>query len=119
MRFQCMLLALLATPATWADIDPGTGLVIAPGYQQVKAQCTVCHSGRLVAQNRADRDGWRQMIRWMQDSQGLWPLGEAEATILDYLAENYGPLPGGRRAPLNVTFQERTEPSTDDREQER
>jgi hypothetical protein len=58
-----------------------------------------------VAQNRADRDGWLQMIRWMQDTQNLWPLGEAEPVILDYLAENYGPLPRGRRAPLEVSFE--------------
>lgn len=88
-----------------AKTDPTTGLVIAPGFEQVKAQCTACHSGRLVAQNRADRDGWLQMIRWMQDTQNLWPLGEAEPVILDYLAENYGPLPRGRRAPLDVSFE--------------
>jgi hypothetical protein len=99
-----LMLALIPLELPAAEIDPATGLVIAPGYQQVKAQCTACHSGRLVAQNRADRDGWRQMIRWMQDSQNLWPLGEAEPVILDYLAANYGPLPRGRRAPLSVTF---------------
>ena len=62
--------------------------------------CTVCHGARLVMQNRADRGGWLSMIRWMQETQGLWPLGDAEAPILDYLAEHYGPQPAGRRAPL-------------------
>jgi hypothetical protein len=100
-----MLCALIQAPQLHAATDPTTGLVIAPGYEQVKAQCTTCHSGRLVAQNRADRDGWLQMIRWMQDTQNLWPLGEAEPVILDYLAENYGPLPRGRRAPLEVSFE--------------
>jgi hypothetical protein len=87
-----------------AETDPVTGLVIAPGFEQVRAQCTVCHSGRLVSQNRADRDGWLRMIRWMQETQGLWPLGDAEAVILDYLADNYAPRPRGRRAPLKVNF---------------
>lgn len=91
-------------PALASEIDPGTGLVIAPGFDQVKAQCTICHSGRLVAQNRANRAGWLKMIRWMQESQGLWPLGDAEVTILDYLETHYGPRPSGRRAPLDVTF---------------
>ena len=101
---HAVLASLLFAGSTHAATDPTSGLEIADGYQQVKAQCTVCHSGRLVAQNRADRDGWVQMIRWMQETQGLWPLGDAEPEILDYLAENYGPLPRGRRLPLKVTF---------------
>lgn len=104
-RVLTPFLLLASAHAFAADTDPATGLVIAPGYEQVKAQCTACHSGRLVAQNRADRDGWLQMIRWMQATQNLWPLGEAEAPILDYLATHYGPLPRGRRAPLDVTFE--------------
>ncbi len=99
-----LLTSLLLLQPAQAETDPQTGLVIADGYPQVKTQCTICHSGRLVAQNRADRDGWLQMIRWMQQTQGLWPLGEAEDEILDYLATNYGPLPAGRRAPLQVSF---------------
>ena len=35
------------------------------------------------------------MIRWMQETQGLWPLGEDEDRVLNYLAANYGPLIGG------------------------
>ena len=99
-----VLAASLLAATSLAETDPSSGLVIAPGYEQVKAQCTVCHSGRLVAQNRADRDGWRDMIRWMQNTQGLWPLGDAEAAILDYLATHYGPVARGRRAPLAVEF---------------
>lgn len=45
------------------------------------------------------------MIRWMQETQGLWPLGDAESAILEYLSVNYGPLPRGRRAPLDVSFE--------------
>lgn len=77
-----------------------TGLIVAEGFETVRAQCTACHSGKLVAQNRATREGWEEMIRWMQKSQGLWPLGENEPVILDYLATNYGPQETGRRANL-------------------
>ena len=105
-RIPCLVVALICGASSHAATDPDSGLVIAPGFEQVKAQCTACHSGRLVAQNRADRDGWVQMIRWMQDTQGLWPLGEAEEEILDYLATNYPPLPRGRRMPLRVTFEQ-------------
>jgi hypothetical protein len=103
---HCLLLLLLGLPAAAREVDPDTGLVIAPGYEQVRAQCTICHSARLVTQNRANRAGWLQMIRWMQESQGLWPLGDAEPLILDYLEQNYGPRAQGRRAPLVVTFDE-------------
>ncbi len=87
-----------------AAVD-ANGLVIATGYEQVRAQCSACHSLKLVTQNRSDRDGWLQMIRWMQDSQGLWPLGDNEPIILDYLAEHFGPIATGRRKPLEVTFE--------------
>ena len=51
-------------------------LIDGEGVQIVNAQCGACHSLALVAQNRADRAGWRALIRWMQDEHGLWPLGE-------------------------------------------
>lgn len=77
-----------------------TGLIIAEGFETVRATCTACHSGKLVAQNRATRTGWKEMITWMQETQGLWALGENEPIILDYLATNYGPEETGRRANL-------------------
>ena len=70
----------------------------------VSVQCTVCHSARLITQNRADRDGWLAMIRWMQEKQGLWPLGDQEDAVLDYLAANYGARPAGRRRSLPLAL---------------
>lgn len=83
-------------------IHLGTGLIVAEGFEVVRANCTVCHSGHLVAQNRATREGWQEMIRWMQRTQGLWELGDKEAAILDYLAANYAPQELGRRANLDL-----------------
>src|SRR5690606_24376567 len=82
------------------SIHVATGLKVAQGFDIVRSQCTVCHSGKLVAQNRATRDGWETMIRWMQQTQGLWPLGANEPIILDYLATNYGAQESGRRPNL-------------------
>ena len=104
-----ILLLLLAAPGFAEDkeTDKETGLIIAPGFEQVKETCTVCHSPMLITQNKADRDGWLEMIRWMQDKQGLWDLEpDVENTILDYLAANYGPTAASRRAPLEVQFPE-------------
>lgn len=81
--------------------DLETGLLAGEGLQQVKANCTACHSSALILQNRFTREVWHEKIVWMQETQGLWPLGENESIILDYLAENYAPeAPRGRRVPL-------------------
>jgi hypothetical protein len=83
--------------------DPATGLVMDENWQIVAAHCGACHSTRLVTQNRGSRETWLHMIRWMQDSQGLWPFNEpTEQMLLDYLEKNYGPLAASRRQPLSA-----------------
>ena len=103
MPYLAVLLLMLALPAYSAEIDEASGLVIDEGFVKVRSHCGACHSTRLVTQNRADRDGWLQMIRWMQDSQGLWSLDQDEDLVLDYLARHYGPVTTGRRKPLQPT----------------
>ena len=101
MRFALLMVLFFSVIVVQgSEIDTKTGLVIAPGFEVVSVQCTVCHSALLVTQNRASREGWLSMIRWMQETQGLWPLGEQELVVLDYLAEHYGPQHLGRRPPL-------------------
>lgn len=102
-----LLMGLFVAPATAAEtvIDKETGLVVAPGFAEVKTTCTTCHSPMLITQNKADRDGWLEMIRWMQAKQGLRQLEpELEKAILDYLAAHYGPVAASRRPPLDVQF---------------
>lgn len=74
---------------TKKKIDPTTGFVIDHGIDLVRAHCTGCHSSKLVTQYGASREGWLDKIRWMQRTQNLWDLGEAEPVILDYLAKHY------------------------------
>ncbi len=83
-------------------LDVATGFVAQGDYVLVKSTCTTCHSSKLVLQNRASRQGWQEMIIWMQETQKLWDLGENEDKILDYLATYYGPKKKGRRSPLQV-----------------
>ena len=66
-------------------IHLSTGMAYDENFKVVRAACTYCHSPKLITQNRATRDGWQQMIRWMQKTQGLWELGVNEPIILDYL----------------------------------
>ena len=83
------------------ELDPSTGLVMADDWRLVAAHCGACHSTRLVTQNRGSRETWLALIRWMQATQGLWPLNPpSEQAIVDYLATWYGPVAQGRRAPL-------------------
>jgi hypothetical protein len=70
-------------------LDKATGLVVSEGLDLVTAHCTGCHSSKLITQFHTDRKGWLEKIRWMQQKQKLWNLGEAEPKILDYLAKNY------------------------------
>lgn len=79
-----------------------TGFIVAEGWETVRATCTACHSAKLVTQNKATREGWESMIRWMQETQGLWDLGDQEGAILDYLAAHYAPEEASRRANLDV-----------------
>ncbi|NRA13141.1 MAG: monoheme cytochrome C [Crocinitomicaceae bacterium] len=94
-------------PEVVDGIEIESGLIYAEGYLLVKQQCTSCHSLELVTQNRATRAGWKENIRWMQETQGLWDLGTLEGPILDYLSKNYGPKEASRRANLkNIEWYE-------------
>jgi hypothetical protein len=111
MRQFALLVActMLASPLR-ADIDPATGLRLAPGWEDVRAHCGGCHSHALLTQQRASRQTWLDMIRWMQATQNLWQLQpDVETRILDYLAANYAPQPHRRRAPIPVSLMPRTE----------
>lgn len=94
------------TPVTTQDdetvdsLDLVTGLVKADGMNLVIGHCTGCHSADLITQNRATREGWIKVIRWMQETQNLWDLGDSEEAIVTYLAKHYAPEHTGRRLPL-------------------
>ena len=77
-----------------------TGLIDAEGLKTVVDNCTVYHSSQLVIQNRMNKETWNATIRWMQETQNLWPLGEKQEVIVDYLVKNYPPIEKGRRANL-------------------
>ena len=78
-----------------------SGLVAEGDYKLVVGNCGSCHSYELVTQNRNTREGWRETIIWMQETQNLPDLGKNTDPILDYLAKYYGPIETGRRPPLD------------------
>lgn len=74
-----------------------TGLVDAEGLMEVVNNCTNCHSSKLIMQNRMTTERWITTIRWMQETQNLWDLGNNEKIIVNYLVANYPPKKKGRR----------------------
>lgn len=100
MRLLVAGLLLVTAISEAQELNPTTGLVNASGHDSVAAHCSACHSTKLISQNRMSRDTWLATIRWMQKTQNLWPLGDAEAPILDYLSTHYAPEETGRRKPL-------------------
>lgn len=83
-------------------IEVESGLIAKGDWFLVKQNCTVCHSSKLITQNRADAKGWKKMIEWMQETQGLWQLGANEPKIVNYLASYYKPEKTGRRKALEI-----------------
>lgn len=79
-----------------------TGFIQDVGMTEVINNCTNCHSAKLVTQNRMSREAWLATIKWMQETQNLWDLGENQSVILDYLAKNYAPQAKGRRQNLVI-----------------
>ena len=92
--------------ADWNKVVNGihvrSGLHADPNLQTIIGACTSCHSSKLITQNKATREGWEQMIRWMQKTQNLGDLGKNEPIILDYLAKYYAPKKEGRRQNIDM-----------------
>ena len=84
-----------------------TGFIDDEGLMTVVNNCTNCHSSKLVIQNRMNADRWNSTIKWMQETQNLWKLGDNQKVIVDYLVKNYPPIDKGRREALtNITWYE-------------
>ncbi|HEY5647211.1 MAG TPA: hypothetical protein VIS76_14775 [Pseudomonadales bacterium] len=105
MRAAALIFAVaLAVPAAALDpvTDPDSGLVMAPGWELVRAHCGACHSYRLVTAQRGDEAFWLDAIRWMQRTQNLWAIpADQEAALLRYLGTHYNETDWGRRPPLS------------------
>lgn len=84
-----------------------TGLIDDEGLKVVVTNCTACHSAQLIIQNRMNKERWNATIRWMQETQNLWELGDKQEVIVDYLVKNYPVKETGRREKLeNIDWYE-------------
>lgn len=78
-----------------------TGLIDAKGLMTVVNNCTNCHSAKIILQNRMDTERWNTTIKWMQETQNLWELGDNQEIIVNYLVTNYPVKNKGRRENLS------------------
>ncbi len=70
--------------------DPVTNLIIDKGLEDVKENCTVCHTGRFIILNGGDKRFWEYKVLMMQNAYGLWKLKpEVKKRIVNYLAKYY------------------------------
>lgn len=84
-----------------------TGLKDGEGLMTVIGHCTACHSAQLIIQNRMNEERWNATIRWMQETQNLWDLGDNQQVIVNYLVNNYPVIDKGRRENLkNIEWYE-------------
>ena len=71
----------------------------------VRAHCTSCHSSQILKNLQLPREAWENVIKRMQEEEGLWELGDDESKILNYLVTYFGPRSESvkrrsRRAPI-------------------
>lgn len=99
-------IAMKEAELNWDKVENGihlrSGMVYDENFDLVHGVCTACHSAKLITQNRATKEGWIDMIRWMQATQGLGKLGKNEPAIVQYLSEHYAPENTGRRMNLDI-----------------
>jgi len=99
MWHRLTFFGLLLVSTAYAD-----ELKQAEGVELVQAHCVACHSLKLVTQHRMSREGWLASIRYMQKNHNLWPLGDHEEPVLNYLATNYGPDSTSRKRRANLPY---------------
>ncbi len=70
--------------------DDYWGLPRDPGYEEVAAYCSACHSLRIVMQQRATPARWRELLVWMVEKQGMAPLDPDQRKLVqDYLGTHF------------------------------
>jgi cytochrome c5 len=86
----------VATPASSFDVsDPYSGLPRNEGYELVAGFCSGCHSMQIVMQQRHDARAWNTLLDWMETQGMPAPAPDERATLVAYLARNFGDQAAG------------------------
>ena len=74
------------------DAENFGGLPEGRGRDIVFYHCAICHSTRLVLQQRLSREVWDETLDWMVEEQGMNELERgARKMVLDYLSTYLNP----------------------------
>lgn len=92
----------IVKPEVENGIHLESGLIAKGDYLLVVTHCGGCHAHSLVSQNKNTVQGWEEVITWMQETQGLWELGNDHNKIVKYLGTYYAPENTGRRKNLKI-----------------
>ncbi|MBA4171556.1 MAG: hypothetical protein C0511_02610 [Hyphomicrobium sp.] len=85
-------MALVTAPPVWCQTaekaeDKPENYPDGPHRENTFYFCTACHSFKLVAQQRLNRDQWNETLDWMQEKHALPKTeGEGRNELLDYLS---------------------------------
>lgn len=75
---------------TAVDVGDVGALYPAQGADVTYAYCASCHSEMLVAQQGQTRQGWKDLLHWMVEKQGMQEIPDEDREIvLDYLTTHY------------------------------
>lgn len=79
--------------ATPPKVEPPSGSVEELGPEALtKRNCSVCHSFKLVENQRLDRATWEWVMDDMVNEFGAaWITEKDQKRIIDYLVDHYGP----------------------------
>jgi hypothetical protein len=81
-----------------ARVEEESVLAEGEGRSETFAYCTACHNTALIRRSAFTRERWDELMDWMVEKHGMNPIdGEFRATIVDYLAQHYGPRARGPR----------------------
>jgi len=60
------------------------------GRTETIQHCTICHTDKLIIQNRMPAKKWDEAITWMQEKQNMWQLQpEVRKRIVAYLGKHF------------------------------
>ncbi len=84
------LITLSLLNAKKLPVDRVTGLINDTGIEDIKENCTVCHTGRFIVVNGGNKKFWMYKVRLMQYAYGLWRLKpKVKKRIIYYLSKHY------------------------------
>jgi cytochrome c553 len=87
-----LLAAPVAAQSTAEAVEEETVLPAGEGRGETFGYCTACHNTAIIRRSQFSRPQWDGLMDWMTERHGMNPLeGELRTTIVDYLAQHFGP----------------------------